>query len=76
VSPVPQRIAMTKQPLTRINYNIPMGLYERLVSTSEREDRPLTTIVVRALEAYISQSERTGPQPVYLQSGSMPHRHS
>jgi hypothetical protein len=24
---------MTKQPLTRINYNIPMGLYERLVST-------------------------------------------
>jgi len=67
---------MSKQPLTRINYNIPMGLYERLVSTSEREDRPLTTIVVRTLEAYISQLERTGPQPVYLQSGPMPHRHS
>jgi hypothetical protein len=50
---------MTKQPLTRINYNIPMGLYERLVSTSEREDRPLTTIVVCALEAYISQSDWT-----------------
>ena len=63
---------MTRQPLTRINYNIPMSLYERLVSTSEREDRPLTTIVVRVLEAYISQSE---PQPVHLQSGSMPHRH-
>jgi predicted DNA-binding protein len=67
---------MTKQPLTRINYNVPMDLYERLFSTSEREDRPLTTIVVRALEAYISQSERTGPQSVCLQSGSMPRRHS
>ena len=50
---------MTKQPLTRINYNIPMGLYERLVSTSKREDRPLTTIGVCALEAYISQSDWT-----------------
>ena len=50
---------MTKQPLTRINYNIPMGLYQRLVSTSEREGRPLTTIVVCALEAYISQSDWT-----------------
>jgi hypothetical protein len=47
---------MTKQPLTRINYNIPMGLYERPVSTSEREDRPLTTIVVCALEAYMPQN--------------------
>ena len=27
MSLVPQRIAMTEQPLTRVNYNIPMGLY-------------------------------------------------
>ena len=63
---------MTKQPLTRINYNIPVNLNERLHATAQREDRPLTTILARALEAYISQSERTGPQPVHLQSGSVP----
>ena len=50
---------MTEQPLTRVNFNIPMNLYESLISTSEREDRPLTTIVVCALEAYISQSDWT-----------------
>ena len=44
--------------------------------TEAAKDRPLTTILVRTLEAYMSQSKRTGPQPVYLQSGSMPRRHS
>ena len=44
---------MAKQPLTRINYNIPVNLNERLHATAQREDRPLTTILVRALEAYI-----------------------
>jgi predicted DNA-binding protein len=66
---------MTGQ-LARVNFNIPVNLNERLHATAQREDRSLTTILVRALEAYISQSERTGPQPVYLQSGSMPRRHS
>jgi hypothetical protein len=63
---------MTKQPLTRINCNIPMDLSERLHATAQREDRLLTTILIRALEVYLSQSERTGPQPVDLQSGSVP----
>ena len=65
---------MTGQ-LTRVNFNIPVNLNERLHATAQREDRPLTTILVRTLEVYMSQSEQTGPQPVYLQSGSMPRRH-
>ena len=40
--------------------------------TEAAKDRPLTTILVRALEAYISQSKRTGPQPVYLEDGGNP----
>ena len=49
---------MTGQ-LTRVNFNIPVNLNERLHATAQREDRPLTTIVVCALEAYISQSDWT-----------------
>ena len=37
---------------------------------------PDHTWVVRGTGGYWRSQERTGPQPVYLQSGSMPRRHS
>ena len=43
---------MTRQ-RAHVNFNIMVSLNERLHATAQREGRPLTTILVRALEAYI-----------------------
>ena len=41
----------------RINLNLPADLHSRFVATAKREDRTLTVVLVRALEAYIVRSE-------------------
>ncbi len=43
--------------LHRINLNLPADLHSRFVATARREDRTLTVVLVRALEAYIVGSE-------------------
>jgi hypothetical protein len=50
-------MASSRKPLRRINQNVPEDLYDRLAQTAVREDRTKSTIVVRALELYLSQSE-------------------
>ena len=42
----------------RINFNLPADLHSRFVATAKREDRTLTVVLVRALEAYIVGSEK------------------
>jgi hypothetical protein len=46
-----------KQPLRRINQNVPGELYNRLAATALREDRTKTSILIRALQAYVGASE-------------------
>lgn len=43
--------------LHRINLNLPADLHSRFVATARREDRTLTVVLVRALEAYIVGSK-------------------
>ena len=43
--------------LHRINLNLPADLHSRFVATARREDRTLTVVLARALEAYIAGSE-------------------
>ena len=51
-------MASTQKSLRRINQNVPGDLYDRLAETALREDRTKSSILVRALEAYIEVSER------------------
>ena len=46
--------------LHRINFNLPADLHSRFVATAKREDRTLTVVLVRALEAYIVGREQAG----------------
>ena len=50
-------MASKRKPLRRINQNLPKDLYDRLAETALREDRTKSTILVRALEAYLGASE-------------------
>ncbi len=43
--------------LHRINLNLPADLHSRFVATAKREDRTLTVVLVRALQAYVRGSE-------------------
>ena len=43
--------------LHRINLNLPADLHSRFMATAKREERTLTVILARALEAYIVGSE-------------------
>jgi hypothetical protein len=51
-------VARERNPLRRINQNVPKSLYERLAETALREDRTKSAVLVRALEAYVEASER------------------
>ena len=44
--------------LHRINLNLPADLHSRFVATAKREDRTLTVVLIRALQAYIRAADR------------------
>ena len=48
--------------LHRINLNLPADLHSRFAATARREDRTLTVVLARALEAYIAGSEGAADQ--------------
>jgi hypothetical protein len=48
--------------LHRINLNLPVDLHSRFAATARREDRTLTVVLARALEAYIAGSEGAADQ--------------